>query len=119
LRIDEAGEQVQERGRYRIERERRYLKLLMFEGNTWAGKYLFRLKPYELVDFVEPSKYTQTSPESWFTQRRVCTRATPEGRITLQDMTLYITNNGTRREQLLENEHEFHSKLQEYFGIVL
>jgi arylamine N-acetyltransferase len=49
----------------------------------------------------------------------MCTLATPEGRVTLQDMSLFITHNGTRQEQLLQNELEFHSTLQEYFGIVL
>jgi N-hydroxyarylamine O-acetyltransferase len=119
LRIDDRSEQVQERGRYRIDDEGEYLKYFMLDGDGWVGKYLFRLQPYALADFVELCNYTQTSPDSWFTQRQMCTRATPEGRVTLQNMSLFITHNGTRREQLLHNELEFHSTLQEYFGIVL
>lgn len=119
LNIDGRGEQVQEKGRYRIEDEGKYLKYYMQEGDTWIGKYLFRLQPYELADYIEMCNYTQTSPKSWFTQRRVCTRNTPKGRVTLQDMTLFITNNGSRSEKPLQNELEFQTALQEYFGIAL
>jgi N-hydroxyarylamine O-acetyltransferase len=119
LRIDERGVQVQERGRYRIEKEGKYLRYQMQDGDVWVTKYLFRLQPYALTDYIEPCTYTQTSPESWFTQRRICTRATPDGRISLNDMTLFITNNGTREERQLQDEIEFHSTLLEYFGIVL
>ncbi len=64
-------------------------------------------------------QYHQSSPQSSFTQRRVCTRATPEGRITLSDMRLIVTTNGARQERLLADEAEYRSILRDHFGIDL
>ena len=63
--------------------------------------------------------WQQTSPDSSFTTRRICSRATPEGRITLSDLRLITTINGQRSERLLEHEADYESALQEHFGIVL
>jgi N-hydroxyarylamine O-acetyltransferase len=47
--------------------------------------------------------WQQTSPDSSFTTRRVCTRATLNGRITLRDMLLITTVNGQRSERQLDH----------------
>ena len=63
--------------------------------------------------------YHQTSPESHFTRQRVCTRATPHGRITLSDMKLIETSDGRREERELADEHEWRATLRELFRIDL
>jgi N-hydroxyarylamine O-acetyltransferase len=63
-------------------------------------------------------RYHQTSPESPFTRKRVCSRATPDGRITLSDGKLIETRHGVREERVLSDE-EWRPKLQEFFGVVL
>jgi N-hydroxyarylamine O-acetyltransferase len=63
--------------------------------------------------------YHQTSPESHFTQNRICSRATPDGRITLSGMKLIATVNGQREERVLTSEDERVSVLREQFGIEL
>jgi N-hydroxyarylamine O-acetyltransferase len=63
--------------------------------------------------------YHQTSPESHFTQNRICSQATPEGRITLSGMKLIVTRNGHREESELTSEDEREEALQKYFGIEL
>ncbi len=72
-----------------------------------------------LQDFVVGCEYRQTSPTSHFTRQRICSRATPQGRITLSDRRLIITDNGQRRENILEGEANFQRHLQTYFGIAL
>jgi arylamine N-acetyltransferase len=62
--------------------------------------------------------YQQTSPESHFTQKRVCSLATRSGRITLSDQRLITTIDGERTERLLTDE-EYQTVLAEQFGIVL
>lgn len=64
-------------------------------------------------------RYTQTSPESHFTQKRLCTRATPTGRITISGQQLIITEDGQRKETNLADEGEYLSALEDYFGINL
>jgi N-hydroxyarylamine O-acetyltransferase len=63
--------------------------------------------------------YHQTSPESHFTRKRICSRSTPEGRITLWDRTLIETRNGVRQERVLSGEDEWRMKLHELFGVTL
>jgi N-hydroxyarylamine O-acetyltransferase len=62
--------------------------------------------------------YQQTSPESNFTRTRICSRATPDGRVTLSNEKLIETHNGTRTERTLSDE-EWTAGLRDRFGIVL
>jgi N-hydroxyarylamine O-acetyltransferase len=83
----------------------------------WKTEYLFALKSRRLEEFAEMCHYHQTSPQSPFTRKRVCSRATPEGRITLSEMKL-ITTNGDRREELsLTSEAEWRAALDYHFGV--
>jgi len=51
-------------------------------------------------------------------EKRVCSRATADGRVTLTDGTLIVTRNGTREEFPITSEAEWNLALNEYFGIV-
>ena len=63
-------------------------------------------------------RYHQTSPNSSFTQKSICSRATPDGRITSSGMKLIVTRDGVREEEgIPENERPV--ILQELFGINL
>ena len=63
--------------------------------------------------------YHQTSPESSFTRRRICTVAKPDGRITLAGMRLIETKNGSRQETLLTTDDQLRECLRERFGVEL
>ncbi len=86
---------------------------------TWKRQYSFTLQPRELSDFAPMCHYHQTSPESHFTRQRICSRATAEGRITLSDLKLIETRNGTRTERELAGDHEWRATLREMFMINL
>jgi|SRR5579871_398115 len=86
---------------------------------TWAPQYSFSLQPRRLEEFAAMCHYHQTSPESSFTQKRLCSRSTPEGRVTLAENKLIITRNGRREERLLADDSERVSALREHFGVVL
>ena len=79
--------------------------------------YRFSDVPRELSDFEEMNRYQQTSPESNFTRRRVCTIATSEGRVTLSGMRLILTKTGMRTERVLSGESELRECLREHFGV--
>jgi N-hydroxyarylamine O-acetyltransferase len=120
LRFEEQAEQPDGLRAYRIEQgdhdhwvwERDY-------DGTWARQYRFDQQPRQLSDFAAMCVWQQTSPGSSFLTRRICTRATPEGRITLRDMRLITTVNGQRSERQLDREAECEVALREHFGIVL
>jgi N-hydroxyarylamine O-acetyltransferase len=88
-------------------------------GNQWASQYRFTLKSHQLADFSDRCHYQQCSPESHFTQRRICTLALPAGRMTLSDLRLITTVDGIRRERELLSEEEYVRALAELFGISL
>ena len=83
----------------------------------WKTEYLFSLTPRRLEEFSEMCHYHQTSPQSPFTRKRVCSRAMPDGRITLSEMKLITTRNGHRDERLLKSDDEWWAALRDHFGV--
>jgi N-hydroxyarylamine O-acetyltransferase len=120
LRFEEQGEQLDGLRAYRIEPDEanRWVWERDYDG-TWTRQYRFDLQPRQLSDFAPMCVWQQTSPDSSFTQRRVCTRATPDGRITLSELRLITTVNGKRDERVIGSEEEYQTVLREQFGIVL
>lgn len=86
---------------------------------TRKRQYSFSLQPRQLEQFAGMCHYHQTSPESSFTQKRICTRATLEGRITVANLNLILTRNGRREEAMLASEQEGKNILRDQFGVVL
>lgn len=98
---------------------REYWVLQQLSNGQWKPQYRFSLQPHILDDFSERCDYQQTSPESHFTQKRICSLATPTGRITLSDMRLITTIHQERNERTIANQEEYLAALVEHFGIVL
>lgn len=120
LRLDEPGEQAQKMGAYRLTREgEEWIYGERDEAQAWQPQYQFTLQPRQLTDFAGMCRYHQSSPESHFTQKRICSLATPEGRVTLSDMRLIITQNGVREERELAGQVAYESALGEWFGVRL
>jgi N-hydroxyarylamine O-acetyltransferase len=82
-------------------------------------QYQFTLVPRQLSEFARRCRYQQTSPESHFTQQRICTLATLDGRITLSDLKFIQTRNGVREERHLRDEEEWRTVLKKDFGVQL
>jgi N-hydroxyarylamine O-acetyltransferase len=129
LLLDEAGEQVQGKRSYRITPDGNYSILSRRDNDEWKSQYRFTLQPYQYQDFAGMCRYHQTSPQSHFTEGRICSRATAEGgRITLNaaagttpsDMRLITTaRNGDRHEQILQSNEEYTEALRKHFGVVM
>ncbi|MCU1309880.1 MAG: N-acetyltransferase [Candidatus Angelobacter sp.] len=85
----------------------------------WKPEYSFDLRPRRLHEFVPMCDYHQTSPESHFTQKRLCTMATLDGRITLSETRFIVTRSGIREEAVVESEAEWKAILREQFGVRL
>ena len=120
LKLFESGEQVQNGTAYRIEKSANYRVLSQQdESGTWEHTYRFNLEPRELSDYMGRYRYHQTSPRSHFTQKRLCTRLTDEGRITLRDRRLIETKNLERSESQIADEGAYLAVLEKHFGIRL
>jgi len=109
-----------EQGDYRLDRGGEYLTLLRREnGEDWKPQYRFTLEPRLLADFREMCRYHQTSPESSFTRKRLCTLATPAGRQTLSDLRFIATAGDQRVERNVSEGDEYTTVLRRDFGIRL
>ncbi|MGA9389846.1 MAG: arylamine N-acetyltransferase [Candidatus Sulfotelmatobacter sp.] len=113
------AEQTDPAGTFRIDQldERLQLEKLELDGG-WKRQYSFTLQPRHLQEFADMCHHHQTSPESPFTGKRICTRATSDGRVTLADRKLIVTKDGRRDETMLASEQERIDALKQYFGIV-
>jgi N-hydroxyarylamine O-acetyltransferase len=120
LRMDEHGEQRQGESTYRLVQAEHGLVLQARRAaGQWENSYSFTLQPRQMADFAEMCLHQQTSPESHFTQKRICSQATPGGRVSLSDMRLIIRENGLRQERELNSPAEYDRALREIFGVRL
>jgi N-hydroxyarylamine O-acetyltransferase len=120
LLLSTGAEQEQDGSKCRVvpENEAQHVER-MERDDGWKRQYSLTQTPRRLDEFADMCHYHQTSPESPFTRKGVCSRATASGRITLSDRTLIITREGKREERLLSSEEEWRIALQEHFGVVL
>ena len=79
-------------------------------------EYILSPEPHELHEFAPMCDYQQFDPRSSFTKKRVCSIATPDGRVTLTDAKLIVTKDGQRTETPVSAE-EWERVLYETFGI--
>jgi N-hydroxyarylamine O-acetyltransferase len=118
IRLEADSEQQDPAGTFRLLQDgSRWLLHRAELGTNWKPQYSFSLQPRRLGEFAGMCHYHQTSPDSSFTQNRICSRATPDGRITLSEMKLIVTRNGQREERSLTSQDEWVAVLREQFGI--
>ena len=121
LSFEERGEQVQGLRIYKLEQTSQgYITWQKKYDGTWERQYFFDLQPHNFpADYQSACSYHQTSPESSFTSGSIISKATPDGRISLEPGRLIITVNGQREDQPIANQEEYQAVLKEYFGVVL
>ncbi|MEO1210889.1 MAG: arylamine N-acetyltransferase [Cyanobacteria bacterium J06638_20] len=88
-------------------------------SQSWEPQYAFSLKPHPLEDFQDMCGYHQSSPASPFTQKSLCSLATPEGRMTLSNNRFIQTIGGQRQQRKINTAEEYKALLHSHFGIDL
>ncbi len=121
LLLDELSDQVQDNRAYRLLPDGAQMVLMQRADNTeWNPQYRFTLSACAFEDFAEMCRFHQTSPQSHFTKRRICSLATETGRITLSDMNfISTTEKGGREERTISSQEEYLKILRDQFGIVM
>lgn len=118
LLLDKRGEQVQGPRAYRIVAEGDHLVLMQRDSSgKWEPQYRFTLASHKFADYEDMCHFHQTSPQSHFTQRTVCSKLTEDGRVTVSGMN-FITTRGAEREERELRRDEYGSLLLERFGII-
>ena len=121
LDFEESGEQTQGLRAYRLEQVQNGFVTWQknYDGN-WKRQYFFDLQSHKFPAEYEPAcLYHQSSPNSSFTRGSIISRATPEGRVSLEAARLILTQSGQRTEQMIADTTEYNRLLKRYFGITL
>ncbi len=88
------------------------------EGDEWKGEYILKNIPRDLTEFTEMCDFQQYSPESHFTKGKLCSIMTANGRKTLTDSKLIVTEDSVKRESLVDSDIDFEDLLAREFAIV-
>lgn len=108
-------------GLYRIVRLNSSKKIYELQyrryNHDWIPQYHFNLIFLQLKNFNYSCHWTETSPESHFTQQAVTTIATSNGRITLVDQSLTITTDKNKEKKQITDAETRKKFMKEYFGI--
>jgi N-hydroxyarylamine O-acetyltransferase len=121
LKIEMNKEINDPRGIFKIEildEQYRIVKKKNAEG-IFIPEYIFSERERKMEEFLERCDYHQTSPESHFKQKRICSLPTKEGRISLSEDVLKTTIKGEITEKKLKGEQEVQEQLWKYFKITL
>jgi len=119
LRLNDESVQDQAEGSYRLMHAEAYVDYFQEVNGEWMKEFRLYLEPRTLADFAGGCTYQQTSPDSHFTQRRVCSLATESGRITITDNRFIVTENGNRKEEPIGDMDAFNRVLHEEFGFTI
>ena len=118
LRLVADLEQEDEIGTFVIRRfDDGCLEVAKKDGERWQSEYIFKYFGRALEEFAEMCRFHQTSPESHFTQGKVCSLMTENGRKTLTDKKFIETRNGEKKETEVNSEDEFNQILAREFHI--
>ena len=94
-------------------------QLLREDRNGQVPLYAFRDLPHTLNEYRDMCRFHQSSPESHFTTSWICSRARPDGRITIANMRLIVARGTSREETQLSSEEELRRCLNELHGVKL
>jgi N-hydroxyarylamine O-acetyltransferase len=115
LRLADRDEQPDPAGRFQVRAAVTGELTVTMDG---APQYRLEERPYQLADFVPTCWWQQTSPDSSFTRRLICSRPTGDGRITLSGQRLIVTGPDGKQERELTRP-ELLPAYADHFGIVL
>jgi len=113
LKLEFNGQQAQGLRAFRLDKVEDGIDLWRrnYDGG-WKPQYFFDLLPRNFPsDYEESCLYHQTSPKSSFTHEPIISRATPDGRVSLDRTNLTITTSGDREKRPVSGEAEYRELL--------
>lgn len=118
LFLDTSTVQNDERGQFIVDNyKEEYIRISKILEGKPLPEYIFKNKHHYLREFSNMCNYHQTSPDSHFTKKKLISRPTEQGRITLTSDQLKIVENGITSEFEITHADNFQSKLIEYFHL--
>lgn len=110
------SEQGPDNFRLRTEAGHTYILEALLAGR-WQDLYEFTLEPFDLVDYEPFNYWNSTSPHVRFTQQKLCTIPTKEGRIVAVDMEFKIHGRQGTQTITAKTHEEYLELLRAHFGL--
>lgn len=115
----DSTEQKQQTGAYRFTEFGGTFQLERNRGEGWSPQYLFTTKPRGFDEFENMCRFQQTSTESVFTRKIVCSKFVPEGRVTYANGRFIETKQGIKSEYDVRSAAELRKLFLTRFGFEL
>jgi N-hydroxyarylamine O-acetyltransferase len=112
------SEQGPDTFRLRTEGAQTYILAAMLAGH-WQDLYGFSLEPFDLIDYEPFNYWNSTSPHARFTQQKLCTIPTPEGRVVAVDKEFKIHSRQGTQTITAKTHEEYLTLLRAHFGLVI
>lgn len=110
--------QKDKRGDYVIDKyNETYFRVNKVINGEKVPEYIFTNKERKWTEFKDMCDYHQTSPNSHFTQKRLITLPSLEGRMTISGNTLKIKKKNSSKEISLADETMFKHQLWNLFSV--
>jgi N-hydroxyarylamine O-acetyltransferase len=88
-----------------------------FLSGRWQDLYAFTLEPFELVDYEPFNYWNSTSPHVRWTQQKICTIPTQEGRIVAVDREFKVHSREPTQTIKAKTDEEYRQLLRSYFSL--
>ena len=85
----------------------------------WLNLYSFDREYVGPGDIKYGNYYTSTHPDSIFTQNRIASMATSQGRVSLNNLSLRLVQDDCERVLEISDDHRYLDSLKTHFGIEL
>lgn len=120
LSLAATDRQKDKRGDFIIDRyETDYYRVSRIKDEMRSPEYIFKNEACALEEFKDRCHYHQSDPSSHFMKKKIITRPTVDGRITLNDNQLKIRKKDTTEIVAIENEQAFQEALWQWFKVKL
>lgn len=105
-------------GHFRMEKYNEdYWQVSKKKEAAWVPEYIFTTKERALEEYAGMCHFHQTSPESHFLKKKMCSMPTENGRITVSDDKVLLRKGDLTEEIAIENEAQFLAHLWAFFKI--
>jgi len=104
---------------YKFEKynEHQWMLLQSEDGEHFTKQYIFSFEEEQLQHFEEQCQIKQTKEDGYFKMNLMCTKATPEGRISIFNDRLTIKDRRGKEFRKIEDEQELFNLLAKEYDI--
>lgn len=87
------------------------------DTSNFNALYRFKLEEFQLIEFLQVYNSFSIDSTSLPRDKKIISKQTAEGRVTLTDRELTYYRGGQLMEESIKNEDQFFAKLDEYFDL--